>query len=136
MSRNFASVWTHSNYILLGLIQKHLERALTCPNLIFTISRYQRDRSSPSEVFLEKDVLNICSKFTGEHTLYWIALRYRCSPVNLLHIFRTFFLRTSFKGCFWRKVLPYECHSLLTNHSYCRKPKSSESCTDSFVLTT
>ena len=25
-------------------------------------------RSSPSEVFLEKGVLKICSKFTGEHT--------------------------------------------------------------------
>ena len=60
-------------------------------------------RSSPSEVFLAKGVLEICSKFTGQHPcqnmisiklLYnfiEIALRYGCSPVNLLHIFRTHF---------------------------------------------
>ena len=58
-------------------------------------------RSSSSEVFLVKGVLNICSKFTGEHPcrsvilikLYCkfieIALRSGCSPVNLLDIFRT-----------------------------------------------
>ena len=34
-------------------------------------------------MFLEKDVLKICSKFTGEH-----PCQSGCSPVNLLHIFR------------------------------------------------
>ena len=58
-------------------------------------------RSSHSEVFLGKGVLLICSKFTGEppcrsaisiklqsnfiEITYW----HGCSPVNLLHIFRT-----------------------------------------------
>ena len=37
-------------------------------------------------MFLEKGVLKICSKFTGE---------YGCSPVNLLHIFRTPFTNNS-----------------------------------------
>ena len=58
-------------------------------------------RSSHPKVFLGKDVLKICSKFTGKYpsrsvisikSLYSfieIALRYGCSPVNLLHIFRT-----------------------------------------------
>ena len=58
-------------------------------------------RSSRTEVFLGKGLLKICSKFTGEHpcqsaisikllcNLIGIALRYGCSPVNLLHIFRT-----------------------------------------------
>ena len=58
-------------------------------------------RSSHTEVFLGKGVLKICSKFTGEHScrsavsiklLYRfieIGLRQGCSPVNLLHIFRT-----------------------------------------------
>ena len=60
-------------------------------------------RSSPSEVILGKGVLKICSKFTGEHpcriaisiklqsNFFEIALRHGCSPVNLLHIFRTLF---------------------------------------------
>ena len=56
-----------------------------------------------TEVFLVKGVLKICNKFTGKH-LYRglisitlqsifidITLPHRCSPVNLLHIFRTTF---------------------------------------------
>ena len=66
-------------------------------------------RSSLPGVFLGKCVLKIYSKFTGEHPcrspisvkntcqsailkLHFdieIALRRRCSPINLLHIFRT-----------------------------------------------
>ena len=64
-------------------------------------------RRSHPEVFLGKGVLNICSKFTGEHpcqsaisikllcNFIEIALRHGCSPVNLLHIFRTFFLKNT-----------------------------------------
>ena len=43
-------------------------------------------RSSLPEVFLRKGVLKTCSKIT---------LRYRCSPVNLLNIFRTPFLKNT-----------------------------------------
>ena len=55
--------------------------------------------------FLEKSALKISSKFAGEHAcrsmislkLVWnfieIALQHGCSPVNLLHIFRTPFPR-------------------------------------------
>ena len=61
------------------------------------------DRNSHSEVFLRKSVLKICSKFTREHPcrsansikLLEIALRHGCSPVNLLHICRTPFLRNT-----------------------------------------
>ena len=64
-------------------------------------------RSSHSEVFLGKVVLKICSKFTGEHpcqsavsiklqsNFIEITLRHGCSPVNLLHIFRTPFLKNA-----------------------------------------
>ena len=69
-------------------------------------------RSSHPEVFLGKGLLEICSKFTGEHLcqiaisiklqsravaeqLFEIALRHGCSPVNLLHIFRTPFLKNT-----------------------------------------
>ena len=58
-------------------------------------------KSSHAEVFLEKGVLKICSKFTGEHpyrnlisikllcNFIEINLRHGCSPANLRHIFRT-----------------------------------------------
>ena len=58
-------------------------------------------RSSPSEVFLGKGVLKLCRKFTGKHPCrsvisikllcnsIEITLRCGCSPVKLLHIFRT-----------------------------------------------
>ena len=64
-------------------------------------------RSSDPEMFLEKCVLKICSKFTGEHqcrsaisiklprNVIEIALRHGYSPVNLLHIFRTLFLENT-----------------------------------------
>ena len=64
-------------------------------------------RSSHQEVFLEKGVLKICCKFTGEHpcrsvisiklfcSFIEITLRYGCS-VNLLHIFRTHFTKNTF----------------------------------------
>ena len=74
--------------------------------------KYDIDRSSPPEVFLEKAVLKIYSNFTGEHTsrslisiklLYnfiEIILRHECSPLNLLHIFRTPFLKDTSGGLF------------------------------------
>ena len=61
-------------------------------------------------MFLEKGVLKICTKFTGEHpcqsaisiklqsNFIEITLRHGCSPVNLLHIFRTPFSRNT-TGC-------------------------------------
>ena len=64
-------------------------------------------RSSRPELFLRKGVLKICSKFTGEHpcrsvismkllcNFIEVALRHGCSPVNLLHIFRTAFLKNT-----------------------------------------
>ena len=55
-------------------------------------------QSSRPGVFLGKGVLKICSKFTGEHPCrsaisikLQSTLRHGCSPVNLLHIFRTSF---------------------------------------------
>ena len=67
-------------------------------------------RSSRPIVFLRKDVLKICSKFTREHpcksaistklqsNLIEIALRHGCSPVNLLYIFRTPFPKNTSEG--------------------------------------
>ena len=62
-------------------------------------------RNSHPEVFLGKVLLKICSKFTGDHpcrsvisikllcSFTEITLRHWCSPVNVLHIFRTPFPR-------------------------------------------
>ena len=75
-------------------------------------------RSSHPEEFLGKDFLKICIKFTGEHPrrraisvklqniFTEIALRHACSPVNLLQIFRTTFLKIKFSldGCFCIKL--------------------------------
>ena len=106
----------------------HLYQALI-QNVLMKISGFQvyrfqcelelklwlrRFRSSRPEVLLEKYVLKICSKFTGEYPcrslisirLLWnfieITLRHECSPVNLLYISEDFFLRTPLDGCFWR----------------------------------
>ena len=58
-------------------------------------------------MFLEKGILKLCSKFVGEHpypsaisiklerNFMEIAFRHGCSPVNLLHIFRTPFLKNT-----------------------------------------
>ena len=79
-----------------------LIETLSCASVIFVIYR-----SSHSEVFLRKGVLEICSKFAGEHpcrsaipiklqsNLIQIALRRGCSTVNFLHIFRTSIPRTT-----------------------------------------
>ena len=69
-------------------------------NLFSFFPNIWRISSSHPEVFLGKAVLKICSKFTGEHprrsvisiklpsSFIEITLRHRCSPVNLLHVFR------------------------------------------------
>ena len=70
----------------------------------FNISNFG---SSHPEVFFEKGVLKTCIKFAGEHpcrsvisiklqsSFIEITLRHGCSPVNLLHIFRTPFSRNT-----------------------------------------
>ena len=67
-------------------------------------------RNSLPKVVLWKDILNICSKFTGEQrcasvisirlqsNFIEITFSYGCSPVSLLHICRTSFLQEHFWG--------------------------------------
>ena len=78
-----------SNKILIPWIKKSLTKC----------------RSSPPEVFLEKVVLKICSKFTGEHpyrsaisiklqsNFIEIILLHGYVPVNWLHMFRAPFYK-------------------------------------------
>ena len=60
-------------------------------------------------VFLRKGVLKICSKFTGEQPRRSMIsiklLRHGCSPVNLLHIFRTPFPKNTSGGLFLKLEL-------------------------------
>ena len=67
-------------------------------------------KSGRSNVFLEKGVLKICSKFTEEHSyqsviskqlpcnFIEITLCHGCSPANVLHILRTPFTKNT-SGC-------------------------------------
>ena len=67
----------------------------------------EKFRHSRSKVMLVNSVLKICSKFTGEHpcrseisikllcSFIEITLRRGCSPITLLHIFRTPFIKNT-----------------------------------------
>ena len=76
-------------------------------------------------MFLRKSVLKICSKFTVGHpcrsviSIEWqsnfteIELRHGCSPVNLLHMFRTSFPRNSSGGLLLINGYVYSMHLYL-----------------------
>ena len=80
-------------------------------------------------MFLWKVILKICSKFTGEHPCWSvisitmlssfivIALWHGCSPLNLLHIFRTPFPKNT------SKQLLLFCCSVSTQSTMLRSPR-------------
>ena len=80
-------------------------------------------KSSPPDLFLEKGVLKKCTAFTGEHTcrsvisikLLWdfieILIWDVCSPVNLLHFFRTPFLKNTSRSLLLLNVILYSIRS-------------------------
>ena len=70
---------------------KNLSR-LNNPKKATRSNSEQNYKSSPLEV-LRKGVLKTCSKFTVSSNFIEIAFLQGCSPLNLLHIFRTTFLR-------------------------------------------
>ena len=77
----------------------------------------RKTRSSHREVFLGKGVLKICSKFKGGTPIPKCDLRdseitlwHRCSPVNLLYIFRTPFLKNT-SGWLLFKNLQFLCNA-------------------------
>ena len=85
------------------IITIHLYDILLIQNLFqFVICR-----SSYPEVFLVKGVLKICSIFTGVHpcqsvisikllcSFIEITLCHGCSPINLLHVFKTRFSKNT-----------------------------------------
>ena len=98
---------------------KHLPKSLTDQSKLSA-----KSRSSHPEMFLGKSVLKICSKFTGENPCRSVVsikllcnfiettFRHGCSPVNLLHIFRTPFLKNLLDGCFWNSNFSGDLMSL------------------------
>ena len=96
-------------------------------------------RSSHPEVFLREGVLEICSKFTREHpcrsvvsitllcNLIEITLRHGCSPVNLLHIFRTPFPRNT-SGWLLLRILHPLYHSKIIGHIFKNKQINKRVC--------
>ena len=102
-----------------------------CKESIILIQKFykwkkcNKGRNSPSEVPLRKGVLKICSTFTGEHTcrsaisimllcsFTEITLQHGCSPVNLLHIFRTSFPKNTYEGMY---VTVFHILSFLSIH--------------------
>ena len=86
-----------------------------------SISSWTLFRSSHLEVFLEKGVLKICSKCTGEHpcrsaicNFSEITLWHEYSPVILLHIFGTSFT----KNTSGRLLLPLLTCTKITKRCY------------------
>ena len=110
-------------YLSMDDLSYHQPKGLTVLNSkvdpFFIFQEKYHGYQCPSWVFLEKSFLKICTKFTEEHPhqnviLMWLQsnfiekkLRCGCSPVNLLHIFRTLFLRTPLEDCFCNKELPF-----------------------------
>ena len=108
--------FTHITCFMKAFMLKRLIKRLSCLKCLF--------RSSPPELFYGKDILKICSRFTGQHrwrsvisiklqsNFIEITLRYGFYPVNLLHIFRTslykntcgglFICQIYFKYCPWK----------------------------------
>ena len=95
-------------------------------------------RSSHSEVCLGKVILKLYNKFTGEHqcksvipikllcNFTEITFQHGCSPVNLLHIFRTLFYK---KKHIWRAASAVKGFPLykLDKHQF-SKPISGQYC--------
>ena len=99
----------------------------TSNNFIVLDMKSSKYRSSCPEVFLKKRVLKICSKFEGEHpcrsvislklfrNFIEIALRHECSPINMLHIFRTP-IPANISG--WLLLKITSCHYSKYNHLF------------------
>ena len=88
----FSQVNLHWSYIL-GYVGSYCSFSVGREKLLYIF------RNSPSEVFLEKGVLKMCSKCTGEHLCqsviskklqsYVIEIRLGHGCINVLHIFET-----------------------------------------------
>ena len=76
------------------------------PEVLWVHHEFAHYRSTPPELLLWKGALKICSKLTGKqpcqsaiskNNFLEITFQHGCSPVNLLHIFRTSFPQNTFE---------------------------------------
>ena len=86
------------------IVELYSENSVQFENIVPVLGPF---RSSRLEMFLRKGVLKTCNKFTGKQpcrsvismklqsNFIEITLRHGCSPLNLLHIFRTPFLKNT-----------------------------------------
>ena len=101
----------HVSFALNGIVPKWVIKEMICRirKSLFNKTQickkmfYPQVRSNPPDVFLGKGALKKSSKFTRENlcrsvilikllcNFFKITLQHACSPVNLLHIFRTLF---------------------------------------------
>ena len=116
-----------------NLVQKYIKNRELMQFKLLTMTRYQSFRiflrpewqKQPSRAVLGKGVLKICSKFTGENpcrsvisiklqsNVTEITLRHGCSPVNLLHFFRTSFPKNASKGLLLKWFFSWQKHIAL-----------------------
>ena len=105
--------WTTSHLCYFHFFYPKVGKNYKLENAIaFIIKRYDGAvfRSSPPEVLSGKGIQRMCCKFTGEHRcrsvisikLFYkfvkITLQHGCSPVFLLHIFKTSFPKNTYEG--------------------------------------
>ena len=103
----------HFNFFKLAVmlnVSYTVDRNMRRIYLSKIVQKSKTNLSSPPKVFLGKSILEIWNKFMGEHpcrsmisikfqsNLNEITRRHGCTPVNLLHIFRTPFYKNT---CGW-----------------------------------
>ena len=94
-------LWKHRFCDFIRIPKKFLPLLKITTNQHISSLRRRRHRTSRPDVLLGKGVLKICCKSTGERAcqsvilinlqrnFIEITLRHMCSPVSLMHIFRT-----------------------------------------------
>ena len=119
--RNYFIVFKY--WVIVATFQKFFTDSFVKSNFFQLLCGINRSRSP--EVFLGKGIRKICSKFTGEtpmlkcdfnkfaNQLYWNHTRHGCSPVNLLHIFRTPFPK-NISGWLIMNKFSQRFHKILT----------------------
>ena len=98
---------------------------------VIRVMNTTKEHKQPSRR-VRKTVLKMCSKFTREHpcrsvilvklqsNFIEITLRHGCSPVNLLHIFRTHFLKKTSGRLLLKESATYN-HAMASEFSFLKK---------------
>ena len=113
------------NIILIKSVQLY-----TCSKWLFLfLTESLSFQKQLSRGVLRKSFLKICSWFTGEHSYYSvilkkllcnfieIPLRHGYSPVNLLHIFRTPFPKSTSGGLLLNRI-NYLCQQVMNSSAW------------------